>query len=260
MSSEAWKTENKLFVERPRKPINSTIMSAAPKQFFLDRTLANGKLRAVPRARQLAGCLGLLASLTIPGASPTHAATIRDDQPDTSYTSLANRPEYASVGVFVNNWGYTSTVPEPSTNALLTCGLVLLGWRCVRRRSGALTRIFAASALLIFPLASTRGAELSKLKILYVGTPGSDRARQVTAFLQENVARVETAPRRGFKPQLASGFDVVVLDWPQEGRQELDWKEPPPLGDRQAWTKPTVLLGSAGLNLAVVWKVRGGAG
>jgi hypothetical protein len=30
--------------------------------------------------------------------------------------------------------------------------------------------------------------------------------------------------------------------------------------DRAAWGKPTVLLGSAGLNLAVIWKVRGGSG
>ena len=33
-----------------------------------------------------------------------------------------------------------------------------------------------------------------------------------------------------------------------------------PLGKREAWHKPTVLLGSAGLNLAVAWKLKGGSG
>ncbi len=33
-----------------------------------------------------------------------------------------------------------------------------------------------------------------------------------------------------------------------------------PLGNRADWTKPTVLLGSAGLKLAVAWKVKGGSG
>jgi len=54
---------------------------------------------------------------------------------------------------------------------------------------------------------------------------------------------------------------VVLLDWPQSNSTREDWKRGrSPLGDRNAWTKPTVLLGSAGLNLAVVWKVRGGSG
>ena len=33
-----------------------------------------------------------------------------------------------------------------------------------------------------------------------------------------------------------------------------------PLGRRDEWEKPTVLLGSAGLNLAVAWKLKGGSG
>jgi hypothetical protein len=30
------------------------------------------------------------------------------------------------------------------------------------------------------------------------------------------------------------------------------------LGGRDAWIKPTVLLGSAGLHMAIVWDVKGG--
>ena len=33
-----------------------------------------------------------------------------------------------------------------------------------------------------------------------------------------------------------------------------------PLGRRDEWEKPTVLLGSAGLHLAVAWKLKGGSG
>jgi hypothetical protein len=101
-------------------------------------------------------------------------------------------------------------------------------------------------------------AELNKLKVLYVGEPGTARASQFASFLKTNVAQLETASRATFKPQQAASFDVVLLDWPQSGTPRDTTRSP--LGERSAWTKPTVLLGSAGLNLAVVWKVRGGSG
>jgi hypothetical protein len=54
-----------------------------------------------------------------------------------------------------------------------------------------------------------------------------------------------------------------VLDWRQTG--ELGkWRskegKPSPLGDRESWTTPVVLIGSAGLNLACAWAVKGGFG
>jgi hypothetical protein len=101
-------------------------------------------------------------------------------------------------------------------------------------------------------------AELNKLKVLYVGDPGTPRASQFAGFLKTNVARLETTSRSTFKPEQAEPFDVVLLDWPQSGGLRDTTRAP--LGERTTWTKPTVLLGSAGLNLAVVWKVRGGSG
>ena len=101
--------------------------------------------------------------------------------------------------------------------------------------------------------------ELRKLNVLYVGDLGTPRASQFAGFLKTNVSRLETASRNTFKPEQAGPFDVVLLDWPQSGTTLRELNSAP-LGDRAAWTKPTVLLGSAGLNLAVVWKVRGGAG
>lgn len=63
----------------------------------------------LPGARWPGGWAGFLGSLTILSLTPGHAATIRDDQPDASYLALANYPEYAAVGQFVNSWGYTGS-------------------------------------------------------------------------------------------------------------------------------------------------------
>ena len=109
--------------------------------------------------------------------------------------------------------------------------------------------------------ASEPGRRLDDLKILYIGDRDSVRAKHFQGFLKENVGKVDFAERDKFKPSEAEDFDVVLLDWPQSNEARDDWKSGrSPLGDRNAWTKPTVLLGSAGLNLAVVWKVRGGSG
>jgi hypothetical protein len=108
---------------------------------------------------------------------------------------------------------------------------------------------------------SARAADLDKLKVLYVGEPASSaRAKQVTGFLQKNVGQVSAVDRHGFRQQQATGFDVVLLDWPQSERSNEERQQGSPLGERSTWSKPTVLLGSAGLNMAIVWKVRGGSG
>ena len=53
---------------------------------------------------------------------------------------------------------------------------------------------------------------------------------------------------------------MVLFDWPQgEATREMR-KLRSPLGTREEWNKPTVLLGGAGLNLAVCWKLKGGSG
>jgi hypothetical protein len=80
-------------------------------------------------------------------------------------------------------------------------------------------------------------------------------------FLKPKVAKIETRARTGFAAKDAEPFDVVLLDWPQTGAGKGDF--PPkasPLGPRPSWTKPTVLLGSAGLHQAIVWQMKGGIG
>jgi len=115
--------------------------------------------------------------------------------------------------------------------------------------------------LTLLASASEPSRRLDDLKVLYIGERDSARATHFQGFLKENVGKVEFADRKKFKPSEAEDFDVVLLDWPQSESTQDEWKSGrSPLGDRDTWNKPTVLLGSAGLNLAVVWKVRGGSG
>lgn len=115
-------------------------------------------------------------------------------------------------------------------------------------------------ALLGAASASEPGRTLDQLKVLYVGDRES-RATHFKGFLKHNVGTIEVASRSAFKPSDADEFDVVLLDWEQSDSARDDRKTGhSPLGERKNWSKPTVLLGSAGLNLAVVWKVRGGSG
>jgi hypothetical protein len=128
-----------------------------------------------------------------------------------------------------------------------------------------LTLTVAASAV-----AADDGSRTGPLRVLYVGNAGTDRGRSYAKFLGEKFALVGAADRRKFDPGSLPDVDVAVLDWSQgdidhsssAGRNpaglESDVKSP--LGERTRWTKPTVLLGSAGHLLAAPWKVVGGSG
>ena len=121
--------------------------------------------------------------------------------------------------------------------------------------------ILAGLVVGVCALSAAVAAELPKIKVLYLADVGTPRAKSFENFLQQHVGQVAVAPRDGFKRAEVENVDVVLLDWPQSSRTEDEWKERhSPLGPRNEWTKPTVLLGSAGLNLAVVWKVRAGSG
>jgi hypothetical protein len=68
--------------------------------------------------------LGTLASTILPTES-ARSATIRDDEPDSSYLALGASPEYAPVGTFVNSWGYTGCATLIAPNWVLTAAHVL---------------------------------------------------------------------------------------------------------------------------------------
>ncbi len=118
-----------------------------------------------------------------------------------------------------------------------------------------LTLVFAATLFQLSP-----AAELRDLKVLYVGNAKLPRAAEYRAFFATNVAQITVAERVGFDPAQAKDFDVVLLDWPQSERGPGFPAIKAPLGERSTWTKPTIFLGSAGLNMAAVWDVKGGFG
>jgi len=92
-------------------------------------------------------------------------------------------------------------------------------------------------------------------RVLYIG-----HRTAFESFLSRHFAQVKSVSRVSFEPAQARDFDVVVLDWPQSHERRPAWLAGSPLGQRLQWHKPTLLLGSAGLNLAVAWKVKGGSG
>jgi hypothetical protein len=100
-------------------------------------------------------------------------------------------------------------------------------------------------------------AEPLPLRVLYVGDD-RDRGADYEAFLKQHFANVTVARRAGFDPAAARDADVVLLDWSQS-EDSVD-KAKSPFGKLEDWSKPTVLLGSAGLFMAGQWEVIGGAG
>jgi len=122
-----------------------------------------------------------------------------------------------------------------------------------------------AAALVAAVLAATVAAQQQEpnkhpLRVAYVGQPGTPRADAFAAFLREHFDAVDVC-KRGDDPAPLQDHDVVLLDWPQgdDARAERQ-AGGSPLGKREDWHTPTVLLGSAGLNLAGAWSVRGGFG
>ena len=113
-----------------------------------------------------------------------------------------------------------------------------------------------AVATLMFA-ANVMAGELDELRVIYVG---SERTSEFVDFLKDHVAEVESAERDTFDPTDAEKFDVVLLDWPQSSDARIERTRNSPLGKREDWSRPTVLLGSAGLNLACAWQLRGGSG
>jgi len=152
--------------------------------------------------------------------------------------------------------GVMTTIISFQRRDELLCVMVNEGKEFNRNGAGMKMRLVT----ILLSVAAVHAGDLKSLSVLYVGDGSSVRAERFGSFLRTNVNRFESAARDGFNPSSASGFDVVVLDWPQSVGLLRQTNAQAPIGPREKWTKPTVLLGSAGLNLAVVWKVRGGSG
>src|SRR5688572_5443412 len=99
--------------------------------------------------------------------------------------------------------------------------------------------------ILLAGVLQASAADLKKLSVLYIADQTGARTESFKKFLDTHVAKYEITKRQGFDPAKAKPFDVVLLDWHQGENTEAERKQPCPLGDRNAWNKPTVLLGSA---------------
>ena len=123
---------------------------------------------------------------------------------------------------------------------------------------------------MLFPLLLAAAAavpqdDTSALSVAYVGDVDSPRAAAFVEFLEDRFGDVRALNREGLDPAEAARADVVLLDWDQQAGV-MKWFDDRslvlqhPLGPREEWATPTVLLGSAGLNTAAAWDVRGGSG
>jgi hypothetical protein len=99
---------------------------------------------------------------------------------------------------------------------------------------------------------------VSALRVLYVGKAKGPRAPQFETFLKKYFAQVTVADREGFDPTLTRRAEVVLFDWSQSDSELV--KTSVPFGRLEEWSKPTVLLNSAGLLVAGKWQLMGGAG
>jgi hypothetical protein len=96
------------------------------------------------------------------------------------------------------------------------------------------------------------------LHVAYLGNAGKPRATEFVDFLRTRFEQVTEKNRDDVDLESLGACDVILLDWSQQDA-EVE-KAVSPLGSRSQWSKPTVLLGSAGLLLATPWSTVGGAG
>ncbi len=122
-----------------------------------------------------------------------------------------------------------------------------------------LTLSLSVAAILGILLPASPSEDVDDLRILYVKDGTSDaRAEAFETFLDDRFGEVTVTDHDRFAPGLAEHADVVLFDWSMK-RGDLP-PERSPLGDRDRWGRPTVLLGAAGLHHSCAWGVAGGSG
>jgi hypothetical protein len=96
------------------------------------------------------------------------------------------------------------------------------------------------------------------LRVVYLGNENTPRATAFVQFLRTRFEQVAERNRDDLDLESVRAFDVVLLDWSQQDTDSE--KAVSPLGPRARWTKPTVLVGSAGHLLATPWETVGAVG
>ncbi len=123
----------------------------------------------------------------------------------------------------------------------------------------SIAQVSTTLLLCSLPAAAQEGSAAPPLDLLYVsdGTSAA-RAQAFESFLGQRFSSVATADHESVTRADLEAADVVLLDWSME-RGEMP-PERSPLGTREEWGRPTVLLGCAGLHHACAWEVAGGSG
>jgi len=119
-----------------------------------------------------------------------------------------------------------------------------------------------AAALLLVLLAGTWSPapsqsvpvadEVSKLRILYVGHPGSEREKDFVQFLGQHFETVKTADLSAFKDKDAGGFDVTILDYDWDGFKAPHARISP------QFSRPLITVGVAGGLMCDRWGLKTG--
>jgi len=114
-------------------------------------------------------------------------------------------------------------------------------------------------AILILANGGILAEEPIKLKVLYAGNSGSDRAKDFAAFLEKHFTKVGSVDFGKFQEADAKDYDVVLFDWTsiyprdKEGKinNSLGGITMPPAPHLSAdFAKPTILIGAAGGQVA----------
>lgn len=136
-----------------------------------------------------------------------------------------------------------------------------------------LLRLLSAACMLGFLLGTLDAADLKALKVALVtddARPGRSQAfRDWLTPLVETFTVITYSKTESPDRATLSAHDVIILDWDQralrEGDPDVSWGDhaarfPNPLGQREAWNMPTVLVGSSGLMVGFSWAVAGNRG
>ena len=136
----------------------------------------------------------------------------------------------------------------------------------------------AATALLVVLLAGTWSwaqsqsaaptGEVSKLRILYAGRPGSDREKDFVQFLGQHFETVKTADLRAFTNHDAEDSDVAILDYDGDGFEAPRPKIMPRFlnegpkdsaSPARPWcTRPVITVGVVGGMMSLDWGLKTG--
>ena len=88
-------------------------------------------------------------------------------------------------------------------------------------------------------------SEKVKLRVLYVGHPGSDREKDFVGFLEKQFVKVGKADLEKFEVQDAEDFDLMVVDYSGLTIKENTIITPRvPFG--RSYSRPVLTIGAAG--------------